>query len=253
MASNRSFSTSGESGFARKEFIVGVVNQAQYTMTAPNSLSARLAGYQRRKIFQTFLKMSGVQEQDTILDVGATSDQALSHSNYLEAWYPHKSRITALGIDDASFLEERYPGVRFVRTDGNSLPFPDRAFDYAHSSAVLEHVGSRENQKRFLQEAWRVARKGVFLTTPYRFFPVELHTALPLLHWLPARWYRYFLGKTKLRFFSLEENLNLLSIRELKGMATQAGMDDPAVKGVSLGGWTCNLILFARRKNQSGR
>jgi len=228
---------------------LGIVNDAQYTMTTPDSLTARLACYQRCKMFDVFLTMTGVQEKDTILDVGATSDQTLSHSNYLEAWYPHKKRITASGIDDASFLEEAYPGLQFVRTDGSSLPFADGAFDFVHSSAVLEHVGSRDNQKRFLQEAWRVARKGVFLTTPYRYFPIELHTALPLLHWLPVRWYRKFLSKTKLRFFSLEENLNLLSRSELKSIALLAGFDDPAVSGVALGGWTCNLILYAQRRS----
>jgi ubiquinone/menaquinone biosynthesis C-methylase UbiE len=214
----------------------------------PDSLKARLASYQRRKMFQAFLTMTGVQEADTILDVGATSDQALSHSNYLESWYPFKNKITATGVEDASFLEEAYPGLRFVPSDGNSLPFPDGSFDYVHSSAVLEHVGSWDKQIRFIEEAWRVARKGVFLTTPYRYFPIELHTALPLLHWLPARWYRYVLGKTNLRFFALEENLNLLSRGDLKSIATKAGLDDPTIKGVSLGGWICNLILYAPRK-----
>lgn len=29
-----------------------------------------------------------------------------------------------------------------------------------------------------------VARRGIFLTTPNRSFPVEFHTQLPLVHWL---------------------------------------------------------------------
>jgi hypothetical protein len=33
-------------------------------------------------------------------------------------------------------------------------------------------------------EAVRVSSR-VFLTTPNRWFPVELHTRLPLVHWLP--------------------------------------------------------------------
>jgi ubiquinone/menaquinone biosynthesis C-methylase UbiE len=229
-------------------FTVTNLDDDLYSLTRPDSLSTRLTCYQRRKMFQMFLTMTGVQAAETILDVGATSERALNHSNYLEAWYPHKNKVTATGIDDASFLEDMYPGIRFVRTDGHSLPFPNGSFDYMHSSAVLEHVGSRENQTRFLKEGWRVARKGIFVTTPNRWFPIEVHTALPLLHWLPAPWYRQILGKTKLRYFAFEENVNLLSPRDLKSIATRAGLDDPAVKGVSLAGWTSNLLLFARRR-----
>ena len=219
-----------------------------YALTRPGSLSDRLAAHQRRKMFKAFLAMTGVRPADTILDVGATSDRTLSHSNYLEAWYPHKEQITATGIDDASFLEEMYPGLRFVRTDGSSLPFPDGSFDYLHSSAVLEHVGSRESQTRFLREAWRVVRKGVFINTPNRFFPIEVHTALPFVHWLPARTFRQVVGRTKMRYFALEENLNLLSPRELASVAKRAGINHPVVKGVPLGGWACNLLLVARRE-----
>jgi hypothetical protein len=33
-------------------------------------------------------------------------------------------------------------------------------------------------------EALRVSRR-VFITTPNRWFPIEVHTKLPLVHWLP--------------------------------------------------------------------
>ena len=85
----------------------------------------------------------------------------------------------------ARFLEQMYPGVRFLIADALNLPFSDGSFDYVHSSAVLEHVGSAANQKRMVAECLRVARKGVCLTTPNRWFPVEFHTQLPLVHWLP--------------------------------------------------------------------
>ncbi len=52
------------------------------------------------------------------------------------------------------------------------------------SNAVLEHVGTRDDQLLFLREVRRVGRR-VFLTTPNRHFPVEVHTRTPLLHWLP--------------------------------------------------------------------
>ncbi len=35
-----------------------------------------------------------------------------------------------------------------------------------------------------MAEALRVGRR-VFLTTPNRWFPIEVHTRLPVVHWLP--------------------------------------------------------------------
>ena len=49
---------------------------------------------------------------------------------------------------------------------------------------MIEHVGGAERQRAFVSEALRVGRR-VFLTTPNRWFPIELHTRLPLVHWLP--------------------------------------------------------------------
>jgi hypothetical protein len=74
-------------------------------------------------MFEAFLTATQIAESNTILDVGVTSDRSYEHSNYLEAWYPQKARITGVGIDDASFLEAQYPGAAFVRADGSKLPF----------------------------------------------------------------------------------------------------------------------------------
>jgi SAM-dependent methyltransferase len=71
-----------------------------------------------------------------------------------------------------------------VQGDACALPFDDGAFDVVFSNAVVEHVGGRERQRRFVSEALRVGRR-VFLTTPNRSFPIEVHTRLPLVHWLP--------------------------------------------------------------------
>jgi len=221
---------------------------AQYNVAAPDSLPVRIAAYQRKKMFAAFLKESRAEEQHTILDVGVTSDRSYDHSNYLVAWYPHKASITAVGLDDAGFLEEVYPGVRFVRADGRALPFPDRSFDYVHSSAVLEHVGSAARQADFLRELARVARRGIFVTTPNRWFPVEFHTVLPLVHWLPKPAFRGLLRAMGKAFFADENNLNLLTPGELKDLARAIGLKGWTVASVGLGGWPTNLLLSARHE-----
>lgn len=221
---------------------------AQYTTAQPGSLPIRIAAAQRRKMFQAFLAL-GVGAEDTILDVGATGDRALDHSNYLEAWYPAKARITALGVDgEAAFLGQAYPGIRYVQGDGCALPFADGAFDFVHASAVLEHVGSAERQTAFIAEACRVARKGVFITTPNRWYPIEFHTVLPLLHWLPARAFRALLRAMGNPFLAREENLNLLSARRLSAMAERIGAGVRCrIGGVRLLGAVSNLLLVLEK------
>lgn len=198
-------------------------------------------------MFDAFVREAAPDPSDSILDVGVTSDQSYDHSNYLKSWYPYKSKITAAGIDDAAFLEDLYPGLRFVRANGLALPFDDNSFDHVHSSAVLEHVGNRANQAQFLKELWRVTRRTLFVTTPNRGFPVEFHTVLPLVHWLPPTTFRAILRKTGRSFFAEEGHLNLMTHGDLARSAREAGIARANVGSVSLLGWPSNLLLRARK------
>ena len=221
---------------------------SQYNVMSPDSLAARIVTYQRRRMYEKFISLSGVTGDDTILDVGVTSDQTFESSNYLEAWYPNKRAITAAGKDDASFLRRLYPGMRFVFADGLDLPFADRSFDVVHSSAVLEHVGRAANQRRFIGECCRVARRAVFMTTPNRWFPVEFHTTLPLVHWLPKPTFRSILRGMGSDFLADEQNLNLMTAGELLAAARAFGSFSSEVFTVSLAGWPSNLLLSMHRR-----
>lgn len=216
---------------------------AQYNVAKPGSLPVRLATKQRRVMYARFLALQNPRPGETILDVGATSDDAYESSNYLESWYPDKAAITACGIDDASFLEGRYPGMRFVRGDGDNLPFADCSFDVVHSSAVLEHVGSTARQAHFVAELVRVARRGVFLTTPNRWFPVEFHSVLPLVHWLPPKRFRAILRLLGHSALDREENLNLLTPAQVRAVCA----DLPRIRKTTLEfptlfGWPSNIV-----------
>jgi hypothetical protein len=220
---------------------------AQLNLAAPGSLSVRVAARVRRRMFEVFLEAFAPGEQDTVLDIGVTSDQSYESSNYFEALYPWKHRITACGLDDASFLERQYPGMRFVPADALALPFGDAAFDLVHASAVIEHVGSRARQQQMLAEILRVARRGICVTTPNRWFPIEFHTQLPLLHWLPPSLHRPLFRFLGCGFFAREENLNLLSRQILLDLAAAFPGWRFEVRRQRLLGWTSNLLLFGWR------
>ncbi|RLA42803.1 MAG: hypothetical protein DRR06_13625 [Gammaproteobacteria bacterium] len=65
------------------------------------------------------------------------------------------------------------------------LPFVEGSFDIAISNHVIEHLHDAENH---LEELARVVRPGglVYLATPNRQWPLEVHYKVWLLHWLPA-------------------------------------------------------------------
>jgi ubiquinone/menaquinone biosynthesis C-methylase UbiE len=220
---------------------------AQYNLAPPDSLSIRIATRVRSQMFAAFMDEFSPRPSETVLDIGVTSDQSYTSSNYFEALYPYKDRITAAGIDDASFLETLYPGVAFTFANALDLPFPDDSFDLVHSSAVLEHVGSLSNQAKMVAECLRVARRGVCLTTPNRWFPIEFHTQLPLIHWLPKPACRAIFRNTGYAFFADEGNLNLMTKDELGRIAARFGGWTHKFLPARLLGLTSNLVLVMRK------
>jgi SAM-dependent methyltransferase len=146
----------------------------------------------RRRKLRLFLEELSPTALTTVLDVGvdevgfggAGGEAGCGTHNFFEELYPWPGRITALGLHDGRGFRAAYPAIPYVQGDACALPFGDGSFDVVFSNAVVEHVGDGERQRRFVAEALRVGRR-VFLTTPNRWFPIELHTRLPLVHWLP--------------------------------------------------------------------
>jgi len=207
-------------------------------------LASRVSLYARRKMFHLFMECCQPGPGTSVLDVGVTSDTSMAESNFFEHLYPYPHNIMCVGTEDGSHLMTAFPGLRYRQVRGGEpLPFADRAFDVVFSNAVLEHVGSRESQRSFLKELCRVG-KSVFVTTPNRWFPVEHHTGLPLVHHLPPALFRRLLRQTRYDYWADEAHLNLMGGREMAqlfppGMAV-------TVRRVRLAGFTSNLIAFAR-------
>jgi Methyltransferase domain len=229
------------------DIMPSVAPNAQYNVAAADSLPVKIAAHQRRKMFARFLADTGAGADDTVLDIGATSERTYEASNYLEAWYPHKDKVTAIGLDDASFLPALYPGMRFVQADALTLPFASAAFDLVHAAAVIEHIGTFERQCGLLRECCRVARRAVFVTTPNRWFPIEFHTVLPVVHWLPKPLFRGLMRRTGRGFFAEEANLNLMTARELGRAAAGVAGFSAVLSSIDLAGWPSNLLLTLRR------
>jgi len=219
-------------------------NRSNFIAPRLGGVSAQIALHVRTKIFHDAMHVIGNKPEGKVLDIGVTSDRS-PDSNFFESLYPYPSSITATGLEDASFLELKYPGLSFVPADACHLPFNDGSFDFAFCSAVIEHVGSRERQQKLISEAVRVADQ-VMITTPNIWFPLEFHTLTPLIHWLPPRFFRSFLAMTGRPFFSREENLNLLSNKHVEIMLRDLGVRYKK-RHKSLFGIVSNLVYVVSR------
>ena len=142
----------------------------------------RFSIYNRQKkaaAISAFLDDRGV---DTLLLVGTTGtvDNAAANEDVVEEAVA-VGRTVKMGINIRPVVSP-YP---FTVADGCALPFEDGYVDCALANAIIEHVGDEADQARFVAEQTRVARTWV-ITTPNRWFPVESHTSVLFLHWLPS-------------------------------------------------------------------
>jgi hypothetical protein len=213
-----------------------------YQAAPPRSFGERLVVLARDRIFDDFMRVCRPGRDDPVLDVGV-SDVVNDAANVLERKYAWPERIIAAGLGDLAAFRAAYPRVTATAIEANRpLPFPDGAFAVATANAVLEHVGSPAAQLAFVRELSRVARK-VFITVPNRFFPVEHHTAIPLLHFWDSSFARACaaLGKGE---WARQENLILMSIGRLAALARPDTAFSVGYTGILLGPFSSNLFLF---------
>lgn len=163
----------------------------------------------------------GKDPELSILDVGVSAQDHFT-SNFFEQYYPYRNKLTALGLGDFQELEDLYPGIKYVKGNGHTLPFASGTFDWVFSNAVIEHVGSFNKQVDFLSEVLRVSKHGVFIVCPNRLYPLEFHTGLPLLQYLPKKIHLRIYGILGKSFYSSIENLNILFPWEFKNIVTVA-------------------------------
>ena len=218
------------------------VDRKYYQHTGRLNFSRRISVIARRRVHDFFMQVIQPQPGERILDIGASDDTG-TDANMLEQLYPHRENLTCASLTDGKSILAAYPGVQHVRiVAGEPLPFERNAFDIVYSNAVLEHVGSRARQEKFVQDMCRVAPRR-FLVVPNRAFPIEPHTCLPLIHYLPPAWFRKLLHQTRYDFWSHEENLNYVSARALQAM-WPGKAPSIAYQGIGFSFCKSNLVIY---------
>jgi hypothetical protein len=166
----------------------------------------------RRKKVERFLRLARATGNQTLLDVGGSPGMS---GEFLPIYSAFRM-VVMLNLRPSVQLPAGLR-VALVAADGCELPFEDSSFDWVFSNAVIEHVGGLDRQIAFASEIRRVARKGYFVTTPNKFFPIEPHTLFPLFQFMPKTWKQQVLDFCPRRPIDWD-NIKLLSSYELRKM-----------------------------------
>ena len=187
-----------------------ITDHKYYQVVPANSVAEKLLITARDCIYRDFIKYMHPMPADRIVDVGV-SDVLNEGADVLERTYPYSRNITACGLGEGREFQTVFPDVDYIRLfkPNTRLPFDDNSFDIGFSNAVLEHVGSFENQAFFVSELCRIAQR-VFLSVPNRFFLIEHHTALPFVHYVDGL-FRVACRMTGKSEWAQNENLILMT------------------------------------------
>jgi len=207
-------------------------------------IAKRISLWNRARKYEYFERAVGFTSDTSVLDVGFNNEEGdFPSMNYLEKRYPYPRNITALGIGGKDVFCRNYPSVRAVLYDGVDFPFGDKSFDIGWSNAVIEHVaGGNRAQLHFLKEMLRTCRTVCF-TTPNKYFPIELHTQLPFLHWLPRRAYDRILGVLG-KSSADSRSINLLTKKRITELCREAGARKTTIRGNRLFGLVMDYIVI---------
>jgi glycosyltransferase involved in cell wall biosynthesis/predicted SAM-dependent methyltransferase len=134
-----------------------------------------------------------------VLDIGTGNGE-------ISSFIGKTNQVTSVDIYDSRQVTKDFN----FSLCNESLPFKSESFDVIISNHVIEHV---ENQALHIKEIKRVLKNNgvLYLATPNRLWPFEVHYRLFFLHYLPQQLFI----KTLKYINKYEEDVDLLSLRKV--------------------------------------
>lgn len=165
------------------------------------------------KIEAVLSEASGVDNLHdcSILDIGAGSGHIAAH-------FTVSNQVIAADVEDQMCV--RNPKLRFVRLVGDRLPFEDAQFDVVLLNQVLTYV---PDQVATLREVGRVLKPGgcCYIAIPNRLFPLDPHSHLPFVHYLPRPWYEWVVNHVR----RASERILVHTPWGMRSLFEEAGLD----------------------------
>jgi len=201
----------------------------------------------RKEILHLLKEFLSNKEINDILDVGSTEDDSNKSSNYIIKNLGENKDYKS--ISDQTIKANFFSKVlkKSITDNFTQNEIENFRSDLVISNATIEHVGSFQNQIKMCDNIINLSKKYFIIMTPNRFHPLEFHTKIPIIHWLPKKFHRMILRLFGLKFFAEEKNLNLLSNYDFKLIMTKLNQKKYEIRYINFFFIKSNLILIGEK------
>jgi len=212
-----------------------------------NSFFEKILIKKRKEILSQLKDFLRDKEIADVLDVGTTEDDHNSSSNYLIKNLGNFKNYKSISDQQISTVFFSKTLKKSITDDFNQNEIVSFQSDLVISNATIEHVGNFNDQIQMCKNIINLSKKYFVITTPNRFHPIEFHTKIPLIHWLPKKLHRRILKSIGLNFFAEEKNLNLLSEFDLKFIMKKLCQENYEIRSINFFFIKSNLILIGKK------
>lgn len=199
------------------------------------------------KILNNYIKKYRVKD---ILDVGTTEDKNFKSSNFIIKKIKNK-KIILKSISNQNIKLKIFDHKlkHSITKNLDKKKIMRMSSDLIVSNATIEHVGSRKKQIQMIKNIIKLTKKVFIIITPNRYYPIDFHSKIPLIHWLPKKIHRWILRKIGMKDLSKEKNLNILSIKDIESMMRLFNKNiDYKISYIKLLMIPSNIIIFGKKK-----
>ena len=201
----------------------------------------------RKEILSKLKNFLNDKKINDVLDIGSTEDDTNESSNFIIknlGNFKEVKSISDQSINSKFFSKSLKKSITSKFSKDDIKEFQS---DLVISNATIEHVGDFKNQIMMCKNIINLSRKYYIIITPNRYHPLEFHTKIPLIHWLPKKTHRMFLQLFGLNFFANEKNLNLLSNYDLNLIMKILEQTDYKIESINFIFFKSNLILIGKK------
>tara|TARA_Y100000389_G_scaffold199921_1_gene239304 strand:- start:1735 stop:2421 length:687 start_codon:yes stop_codon:yes gene_type:complete len=182
-----------------------------------------------------------------ILDIGTTADNSESSNLIVKSL---KNFESYKSISDQKIISNFFSKKlqKSITQEFSLNELEIYRSDVVISNATIEHVGNHQKQLKMLENIIKLTKKIFIVVTPNRKHPIEFHSKIPFIHWLPKKIHRKILSIIGLSYLSKEENMNLIETSQLVDLMKNFNNIKYEIKYVKFLMIKSNIILIGEKK-----